>query len=340
MHHTNRPIYCNAQNAFCTCERALGRLERVRARHEPNWHHNHRARGRGSRRTALLSGRWIRQQSGRRSAGSSPSCAKLTCFPDRGTQAADALEKALDENAYAGMTDPARFALQLTEQLRAITNDSHMRVIFGSPFRNQPRPATPQDAGFEVKRLDGNIGYIHLARFVPPEVFNPAADDAMRTLSDTAALIIDMRDNQWGRTSGIRRLPRQFLPRSGQARSYQQPHLAQSRDHDVQDGVVLELANAGELSRHGPKTYSAGEEFAYDLQALKRATVVGEKTRGGANPGGLNDLGPDLFVVVPTGRAENPITHGNWGGVGVRLEVPAASENAKEVALALATRRE
>lgn len=85
-----------------------------------------------------------------------------------------------------------------------------------------------------------------------------------------------------------------------------------------------------------PKTYSAAEAFAYDLQALKRATIVGAKTRGGANAGGLKELGSDLFVVVPVGRAENPITHSNWGGVGVIPDVQAAPEAAEATAIALA----
>lgn len=39
-------------------------------------------------------------------------------FPDAGSRAADALENALKDNAYAGVTDPAAFARRLTEQLR------------------------------------------------------------------------------------------------------------------------------------------------------------------------------------------------------------------------------
>ena len=69
---------------------------------------------------------------------------------------------------------------------------------------------------------------------------------------------------------------------------------------------------------------------------LKRVTVVGENSRGGANPGGLNELGYGLFVVVPTGRAENPITRDNWGGVGVQPDIHARSETAQGTALALA----
>lgn len=262
-------------------------------------------------------------------------------FPDKGVQAADALEKALAENAYAGVTDPSKFATQLTEQLRAITKDSHMRVIFGSPFRNQPPPSAPQDAGFEVQRLDGNIGYIHLARFVPPDVFNPAADDAMRKLSDTTALIIDMSGNGGGHPASVAYFASFFLDpgkrvhindliwrNRGTSTFRTESFWSSPTPVRYLDKPVYVLV--------GPKTYSAGEEFAYDLQVLKRVTVVGEKTRGGANPGGLNDLGSDLFVVVPTGRAENPITHGNWGGVGVRPDVQAALGATQETAVALA----
>lgn len=262
-------------------------------------------------------------------------------FPDSGAQAADALEKALAENAYAGLTDPNRFAEHLTEQLRAITKDSHMRVIFGSPFGNQPPPSGPQDAGFEVKRLDGNIGYIHLARFVPPDVFNPAADDAMRSLSDTAALIIDMRDNGGGHPASVAYLASFFLDPG--ARVHINDLIWRNRGTSTfrTESFWSSTTPVSYLDKPvyvlvGPKTYSAGEEFAYDLQVLKRAIVVGEQTRGGANPGGLNELGSDLFVVVPTRRAENPITRGNWGGVGVRPDVRATPEATQETAIALA----
>ncbi len=264
-------------------------------------------------------------------------------FPDKGQQAADALDEAMRTGAYAGVTDPAQLALELTGKLRAITEDSHMRVIYGSPFGSQPASAAPSGAGFDVKRLDGNIGYIHLARFVPPELFNPAADDAMRRVSDTSALIIDMRDNGGGHPASVAYLASFFLDPTTRIHIndliwrirgtstfrtesfWNSPTPVQYRDKPV---YVLV----------GPKTYSAGEEFAYDLQALKRATIVGETTRGGANPGGLNEIGPDLFAVVPTGRAVNPVTGSNWGGVGVRPDVQARLENAQQTAVTLAIR--
>lgn len=262
-------------------------------------------------------------------------------FPERGAQAAEALEKALAEKAYGGVTDPAQFAMQLTEQLRAITKDGHVRVIFGSPFGNQPPPTGPEDAGFEVKRLDGNIGYVHLTRFVPPEVFNPAADEAMRSLSDTDALIIDMRENGGGHPASVAYLVSFFLDQG--ARVHINDLIWRNRgtltfrtESFWSSPTPVRYVGKPVYVLVGPKTYSAGEEFAYDLQALRRATVVGTPTRGGANPGGLNELGSDLFVVVPTGRAENPITRSNWEGVGVSPDVQATLEETLETAMALA----
>jgi len=265
-------------------------------------------------------------------------------FPERGAQAADALERALAENAYVGIADRNKFAMQLTEQLRAITKDSHMRVIFGSPFGNQPPPSGPEDAGFEVKRLDGNIGYIHLARFVPPDVFNPAADEAMRSVSDTTALIIDMRDNGGGHPASVAYLVSFLLDPAERVHIndliWRNRGTATFRTESFWNSTTpVSYLDKPVYVLVGPKTYSAGEEFAYDLQVLKRGIVVGEQTRGGANPGGLNDLGFDLFVVVPTGRAENPTTHSNWGGVGVRPDIQATSEAAHETAVALAMRQ-
>ncbi len=261
-------------------------------------------------------------------------------FPDKGARAAAALETSLKERAYAGVTDPVRFAQQVTDQLRAVTEDGHMRVIYGSPFGNAPA-AAPQGAGFEVERLDGNIGLIRLARFAPPEIFNPAADEAMRSLSDTRALIIDMQANGGGHPASVAYLASFFL--AADRPVHINSLIWRNRGTDTFRTETFRSAPTPVryLDRPvyvlvGPQTYSAGEEFAYDLQALKRATVVGAKTRGGANPGGLTELGADFFVVVPTGRAENPITHGNWEGVGVQPDIPTAAEVAEATAIALA----
>jgi C-terminal processing protease CtpA/Prc len=86
------------------------------------------------------------------------------------------------------------------------------------------------------------------------------------------------------------------------------------------------------------RTFSGGEGFAYNLQALKRATVVGEITGGGAHPGSDFDITSQLHIFVPTGKAINPVTKTNWEGVGVKPDVEVEAERALEKATALAKR--
>jgi hypothetical protein len=80
------------------------------------------------------------------------------------------------------------------------------------------------------------------------------------------------------------------------------------------------------------KTFSAAEEFTYNLKNLKRATIIGETTGGGAHPGGTR-VATDRFVVwVPTGRAINPITNTNWEGTGVQPDIEVKAADALMVA--------
>ncbi|HEX2840354.1 S41 family peptidase [Hyphomicrobium sp.] len=265
-------------------------------------------------------------------------------FPDKGTRAADALEGGLAEGTYASVKDPVQFAQMVTDQLRAVTNDNHMRLIFGSPFADQPPPAMPQDAGFEVKRLEKDIGYLRLARFVPPDEFNPAADKAMRSLADTRGLIVDMRGNGGGHPASVAYLASFFFdpkqPVQMSSLVWRNRGTTTFRTETFQTSPTsVRYADKPLYILVDARTYSAAEAFAYDLQALKRATIVGTKTRGGANAGGLKDLGSNLFVVVPVGRAENPITRSNWDGIGVLPDVPAATEVAEATAIALADSR-
>ena len=87
------------------------------------------------------------------------------------------------------------------------------------------------------------------------------------------------------------------------------------------------------------RTFSAAEEFAYDLQALKRATIVGETTGGGAHPGGAKPIDDHFVMFVPRGRAINPVTKTNWEGVGVKPDVAVDADEALEKAHELALKK-
>jgi len=79
-------------------------------------------------------------------------------------------------------------------------------------------------------------------------------------------------------------------------------------------------------------TFSGGEELAYDLQQLGRATVVGERTRGGAHPVERFRIRPHLQATIPVARALSPVSGGNWEGTGVLPDVPVAAGEALDAA--------
>ena len=79
-------------------------------------------------------------------------------------------------------------------------------------------------------------------------------------------------------------------------------------------------------------TFSGAEELSYDLQTRKRAVIVGDTTGGGAHPGGMQRVTEHFGVFVPTGRAINPITRTDWERVGVRPDMPVASDQALRTA--------
>ncbi|MBC7788868.1 MAG: S41 family peptidase, partial [Anaerolineae bacterium] len=86
-------------------------------------------------------------------------------------------------------------------------------------------------------------------------------------------------------------------------------------------------------------TFSAAEGFAYDLQALGRAIIVGEPTGGGAHPYENVKLDEHYVLGLPVSRSVNPITGRNWQGTGVRPDVAVPADSAYTVALRLAHER-
>jgi hypothetical protein len=259
--------------------------------------------------------------------------------PEVGERAAAAIEAALTRGEYDTLTAPRAFAEKLTADLRAVTADKHVEVLGGGPPSGGATGPPPRSEGGVTRadRLAGNIGYIEIVALGPPALFNPAVDRSMAALKDTAALVIDARGAQGGVVPSVSYLVSYFL-------SGDQPvHLSSiiARNPGTETFRTDELYSvATPFSYDKPlyiltsvRTLSAGESFAYNLQALKRATLVGETTAGAANAAGIAPLGPGLALMLSSARTENAVTRTNWEGVGVKPDIAAASADALEAAL-------
>jgi Peptidase family S41/N-terminal domain of Peptidase_S41 in eukaryotic IRBP len=253
-------------------------------------------------------------------------------FPQVGQRAAETIERALAAGTYDSLADPQAFASRLSSDVAAVAHDKHLNVWSTAappppPPAGAARPAT--EAGIvRADRLDGGIGYIEVVGFPPQRAFKPALDKAMAGLAGSRALILDIRRNGGGSPDGVAYLV-SFLLTPGRPINDIVSRVAKTNDFIRESFRSVEtpvsFAKVPVYVLTGKDTFSGGEEFAYDIQALKRGTLIGEATGGGANPTGVVNLGHDVAAMIPFGRAENPVTHSNWEGRGVQpdLRVPA-----------------
>lgn len=275
---------------------------------------------------------------------------KTYVFPEVGERYAAGVLRKLATGGYRETT-AAAFADALNKDLQAIRKDGHLRVRFAPAFHPPDNPdAEPTPAekaafhrraaglGFgveKVERLAGNVGLIDLRGFLPTEVSAGALSAAMTLVSSSDALIIDLRQNGGGDPETVAFLCTYFFPDGKPV------HV-----NDIYDRPKNETRQYWTLaSVPGPRylgkpvyvvtsarTFSGAEEFSYDLQVLKRATLVGETTGGGAHPGDVISIGGGFIAFIPTGRAINPVTRTDWEGVGVKPDLAAPAAQALQTA--------
>jgi hypothetical protein len=262
--------------------------------------------------------------------------------PEVSERAAARIEHALAAGAYDSLESPAAFAQRLTADLAEVTHDKHLRIAApGSPPPTGAPTAPPPDSDSGVVRADrlaGDIGYLEVIGFPPPEAFKAAIDRSMQALSGTRALIIDMRRNGGGSPPGVAYLVSFFVPGAAPVHvmnmMWRIPGTTQYRtDPTFTSPTPTSYLGKPIYVLTSPRTFSGGEEFCYDMQALKLAVLVGETTGGGANPGMGRPLASGLTMFLPAGKGVSAVTGGNWEGVGVKPDIAAPTDQALKVAL-------
>jgi len=281
-------------------------------------------------------------------------------FPELADRAATAVEARLAAGEYDQL-DEITLTELVTSHLREVCDDKHLALrLGGGPG---PRPGAPgpgpgpgdhetrlramrqmgrlDNFGIHrVERLNGNVGYLDVRRVPVPANAGPAISAAMELVAGTYALIIDLRRNGGGSPEGV---------------VYWCSHLFDERPTHLND---IFHADTGETHQFwtlpyvpGPRyldrpvyvltssrTFSGGEDFAYTLQALGRAQVIGETTGGGAHPTRPFPISAAVHIAIPFARSINPVTGTNWQGTGVIPDVPVPQEQAYDVAYATALR--
>ncbi len=277
-------------------------------------------------------------------------------FREKAAAIRNRIEEQLAAGAYASLGHPA-FAESMTADLRACADDLHFKVIHKEepqPLQETATEETPEDVAefrriarfnnygcCEVKRLHGNVGYWKIDEFYDLiDGSGPTFVASMSMLANTDAILVDVRDNSGGDPAAVALACSFFFDvepvllntlegrKPDAARQWWT--LAHLECERYLDKEVYVLINKG--------TASAAEEFAYDLQALGRATLVGQCTAGAAHIREQYQVDEHFFINIPIQRAVNPTTRTNWEGHGVAPDVEAAPASALALAYGMALR--
>lgn len=271
-------------------------------------------------------------------------------FPEMAKKVDAALRNQRERGVYDKMTSARQLSDALTRDLQATTGDRHLRVTYSEeaiPERKPQVAPSPDEVANKlamlragnfgvkkVERLPLNIGYLDLEGFAPAKDAADTLAAAMTLLVHTDALIIDLRKNGGGDAGTVTLLASYLLDKRTRLNDfyYREGNRVEQRwSSDVVPG--LRFGQTKDVYILTSKdTFSAAEDFTYALKNLKRVTVVGEVSGGGANPGDDRRLLPNFSVFMPLGRSVSPVTQSNWEGVGVTPDVTVCADDALRTA--------
>jgi hypothetical protein len=264
----------------------------------------------------------------------------------------EALRAHQESGDYEGVTDGGAFAALLTEHLQAVSHDKHLHVgysLFKLPPEQTAGPSPEQEAryrkqmerincGFEkIEILQRNIGYLKFNMFADPEICSPTVTAAMNFLAHVDAIIFDLRGNGGGEPRMIALISTYLFDRPTHLNDLFNRAEGSITEYWTLPSVPGDrLADKPAFVLVSKDTFSGAEEFSYNLKNLKRATIVGETTGGGAHPVSSHRIDDHFTIGVPFARAINPTTKTNWEGIGVEPDVRVSASEALDVAEKLA----
>jgi C-terminal processing protease CtpA/Prc len=264
-----------------------------------------------------------------------------TCYVDPAVaeQICARLQGYLHDGEYADLTEGNLFSLALTLHLQEVNHDEHLWVKWHAEAlpeddgqlrlnrawqEDRKREASLGNFGFnKIETLTGNVGYLNIHYFHRPAWGGDTAVSCMNFLTQSSALIIDLRKCTGGYPGMVALICTYLFG--------EEPiHLVSIywRDEDITQQYWTLPYVPGKHYPDKPvyvltskETFSGGEMFANILQTRKRATLIGEKTDGGANAGASYRIHPHVEAFIPIGRTIDPLTGSNWEGCGITPDI-------------------
>ncbi|MFW9923969.1 MAG: S41 family peptidase [Candidatus Thorarchaeota archaeon] len=273
--------------------------------------------------------------------------------PEVAKKIQEELLRKYNEGFFDNIIKNSTFALEVTQLIKNICNDKHLFFLYNLELLETETILSGDDeekklelkkkmvekskeVNFGFKKLeihDGNIGYLNLIMFDESDEAFETAIAAMNFLQNTNAIIIDLRNNGGGSPEMVQLLTSYFLKSFSQLnyikRRYGEP-LEQYRAMPYVPGKRMLDKRLFLLSSHN--TFSAAEDFIYSLKCQKRATIIGEQTKGGGHPVDFIPIQEIFLLMLPTGESFNPISQGNWESIGIEPDIKTKADKAFNIA--------
>ncbi len=266
-----------------------------------------------------------------------------------GRRVAARLRRAADTGELADVSGAAEPCARATSVVRETCDDLHLRFIHhpaGAPDQQDEatyhahwsaRASETAGGVRRVERLPGDTAVVELGPFLGLPVHADHWIVAAMNLCDGArVVVIDLRGCAGGTPDATALICSYLL-------GPEPVHLSDVATRDeVRQFWTLSTVPGRRLPPMTPvavlvsgETFSGGEELAFTLAELERATLVGERTRGGAHPRVGIRVHDEIELAVPVAVPRSPRTGGNWEGTGVQPHVACPAEAALDRALEL-----
>jgi len=273
-------------------------------------------------------------------------------YLDTAVKMGEFIKQQFKAGAYDTIKTPTVFATKLTKDILSVYPDGHLSIEYNPELseslgKNNPEAEKkPSDRmlafrkrvnfGFDkAEILPGNIGYLKIGGFFAPDKESKEMTNAaLKFISNSQTLIIDLRNNMGGSPDMVSYICSfLFKQRTHLNDLYTRKDNSTTAYWTTPDTTLNTLNTIPIYILTSKKTFSAGEELTYDLQTQKRAIVVGEVTGGGAHPVQPFAAGNGFIANIPYARAINPVTKTNWEAKGVKPDINVSSDDALETAL-------
>jgi hypothetical protein len=284
-------------------------------------------------------------------AGAVANIKKYYDYPEVAEKLADAL-LGHEQKGDDVVEDGAAFAELLTRQMKEVSHDSQLMMRYSAVPTTDwpPQGRTPETMARYKKALEENncffdkieilahnIGYMKLDGFPDPSICERKAAAAMASLNATDAIIFDLRDNTGGYPKMVALIATYLFDHPTHLNDmYDRGSNSTEESWTLPPVTGNRLADKPAYVLTSSKTFSAGEEFSYDLKMLKRATIVGEATSGRSHIPIGRRIDDHFEIRVPDRRSINPISKTDWEGPGVQPDVEVKAEDALKTAQRLA----